>query len=332
MGNPINAGCPYQTEDGLNDRNRFPHGHLFIGEIENGIRYPFGVYTKAESDAKYAAKKTEDDLADLADVVETKAAQSDLDSLADSVATKAAQSDLTDLTAVVATKAAQSEVTEISADVLTKASQDDLNSLSAVVDTKASEAEAVAIRARLDALEYVGIDISTFVAVPNVCEFGSSNVIDLAWTTNKPATEQDIDGTPVTGSSKQFQNVTTAQTYTLTVTDGRSTDSKNVSIKFENQIYYGAADDLTNVTNLSRVLSDNPERTITVNAGAGKYIIYAIPARLGDVAFFVGGFEGGFEDAVEQVLTNASGYQEAYKVYRSTNAGLGETTIEVREV
>ena len=35
MGNPIFGGCPYQAEDGFNDRNRFPNGHLFVGEIEN---------------------------------------------------------------------------------------------------------------------------------------------------------------------------------------------------------------------------------------------------------------------------------------------------------
>ena len=77
MGNPIMGGCPYQCEDGFNDRNRFPHGHMFVGEIENGKRYPFGVYTKEESDALYAVKQTEDDLADLADVVSQKADESE---------------------------------------------------------------------------------------------------------------------------------------------------------------------------------------------------------------------------------------------------------------
>ena len=101
---------------------------------------------------------------------------------------------------------------------------------------------------------------------------------------------------------------------------------------FANRVYYGAAADLSNVTALTGILSNDPERTITVDAGAGEYIIYAIPARLGDVTFFVSGFEGGFEDPVEQTLVNSSGYQEVYKVYRSTNAGLGETTVDVREV
>lgn len=276
-------GCPYQVEDGYNDRNRFPHGHMFVGEIENGKRYPYDTYSKAEEDERFAVKQTEADLAALSDVVDTKASQADLD-------------DLTD-----------------------------------VVSTKASEAECIDIRARLDALEYVDMKINTFTASPSVCEFGSTNTINLAWSLNKAATSQNINGMAVTGNSKSFDAVTTAMTYTLNVSDGHTNASKSVSVGFANQIYYGVSEDLSNVTSLSKVLSNNPERTITVNAGAGKYIVYAIPARLGDVTFFVGGFEGGFENPVEQMLVNASGYQELYKVYRSTNANLGETTVEIKE-
>ena len=100
---------------------------------------------------------------------------------------------------------------------------------------------------------------------------------------------------------------------------------------FANNIYYGAASDLTAVTTLASVLSNTKARTIDVNAGAGQYIIYALPVRLGTVEFFVSGFEGGFEPPARQQLTNASGYTEAYYVYRSTNANLGRTIVEVRE-
>jgi len=283
MGNPMFGGCPYQVEDGYNDRNRFPHGHMFVGEIENGKRYPYDTYSKAEEDERFAVKQTEADLAALSDVVDTKASQAALD-------------DLTD-----------------------------------VVSTKASEAECVDIRARLDALEYVDIKINTFTASPTICELGSSNTINLAWTINKAATQQNINGMAVSGNSKAFTSVTTNMTYTLNVTDGQTDASKSVSVSFANQIYYGAASDIEDVTSLSKVLSNNPARTITVDAGSGEYIVYAIPARLGDVAFYVGGFEGGFEEPVDQILTNASGYQELYKIYRSTNSGLGETTVEIKE-
>ncbi|MBP0976452.1 MAG: hypothetical protein J6P20_10370 [Oscillospiraceae bacterium] len=270
--------CPYQAEDGFNDRNRFPHGHLFVGEIENGKRYPFGVYTKEEADDRFAAKETE----------------ANLEALAQSVSTS-------------------------------------LNDLTDIVNSKASEAEAEAIRARLDALEYVDIKINSFIATPSLCEIGSTQTISLSWSLNKSATSQTIDGVPVTGSSKQFANVSSSKTYTLNVADGKTSATKTASVAFANRIYYGAASDLTEVTQLGNVLSNDKKRTFTVDARAGEYIVYAIPARLGAVTFFVGGFEGGFEEPVEQVLTNASGYQEPYNVYRSTNANLGETTVEVRE-
>jgi hypothetical protein len=252
----------------MNTRNRFNPENRFIGDIEDGKRYPFGVYTKEESDAKYAVKQTEADLAAL---------------------------------------------TETVAD-------------------KANESECVDIRARLDALEYKDIKINSFTAAPALSELGSLQTVTLSWNLNKQATSQNINGAPVEGSSKQFTDVTSNQTYTLNVTDGQTNASKTVNVSFANRIYYGAAADLTSVTELSSVLSNNPARTITVDAGAGEYIIYAIPARLGDVAFYVGGFEGGFEDPVEQILSNTSGYVETYKFYRSTNAGLGETAVDIREV
>ena len=266
----------------MDSRNRFNPGNHYVGDIEDGKRYPFGVYTKEESDERYAVKKTEEDL--------------------------------TALTAVVGTKAAQADV----------------DSLSATVANKADEQECVDIRARLDALEYKDIKINTFTASPSNCEMGSSQTITLAWSLNKTATSQNINGSPVTGNSKQYTGVTSSQTYTLNVSDGQTSASKSASVSFANQIYYGAAANLDSVTSLTKVLSNTKSRTITVDAGAGQYIIYAIPARLGDVTFYVSGFEGGFESPVEKTLTNASGYSETYKVYRSTNANLGSTTVEIR--
>lgn len=240
--------CP----DWNDDKNRFQPENRFVGDIEDGKRYPFDVYKKAEADERFAVKQTETDLQ--------------------------------------------------------------------------------ALTARVDALEYKSIAINSFSAAPPVSEMGSSQTITLAWSLNKTATSQNINGAPVTGNSKQYTGVTTGTTYTLNVSDGQTSASRSVSVSFANRIYYGAASDLTTVTSLSSVLSNDPERTITIDAGADEYIIYAIPARLGDVTFFVSGFEGGFEDPVEQMLTNNSGYQETYKVYRSTRSGLGETTVEIREV
>lgn len=193
-----------------------------------------------------------------------------------------------------------------------------------------AEIDIISIKQRLDDLEYSDIKINNFSATPPISEMGSSQTITLAWTLNKTATNQTIDGLPVTGNTVQYTGVTNGKTYTLNVTDGKTSASKSASISFANQIYYGAAANLDNVTLLTKILSNSKERTITVNAGVGQYIIYAIPARLGNVTFYVSGFEGGFESPVEKTLTNASGYSETYKVYRSTNANLGSTTVEIR--
>lgn len=251
----------------MDSRNRFNPGNHYVGDIEDGKRYPFGVYTKEESDERYAVKATEEQVA----------------------------------------------------------------ALQATVAGKADEQECVNIRARLDALEYKSIQINSFSAAPPVLEIGSSQTITLAWTLNKQATSQNINGSPVTGNSKRFTDVTTPTTYMLSVSDGKTSASRSVSVSFANQIYYGAAENLDEVTALSKILSNDPERVITVDARANDYIIYAIPARLGTVKFFVGGFEGGFEEAVEQQLVNSSGYIELYKVYRSTNTNLGETVVEIKE-
>lgn len=292
-------------------KNRFNPENRFIGDIENGKRYPFGVYTKDESDARYAPKTVETTVAELSAAV----------------AGKASQADLTALSATVeqglAGKANASDVSELANAVRV---------LAEAVSTKANESECVDIRARLDALETDSIRISSFTANSTTFEKGSTATVMLSWLLNKAATTEKINNTTVTGTSATYTGVSANTTYTLEVTDGNTSDSKSLSVAFVNRIFYGVAADLTTVTTLNNVLSDDIRRTFTTTAGTGQYIIYAYPARLGNCQFIVGGFEGGFDEAVELTLTNGSGYSEVYKVFKSTNANLGTTTVEVREV
>ena len=185
------------------------------------------------------------------------------------------------------------------------------------------------VLARLDALEYVDVKINSFTASPTLCEMGSNNSISLSWSLSKVA-NLTLNGSAVTGTSYVDANVTSAKTYTLVASDGQTSDSESVSVSFANQIYYGAAANTSSVTTLSgKTLSNTKGRTITVNAGSGQYIIYALPKRLGTVTCKVNGFDGGFSSPEEKNLTNASGYTEVYYVYKSTNANLGNTTVVV---
>ena len=76
-------------------------------------------------------------------------------------------------------------------------------------------------------------------------------------------------------------------------------------------------------------VSNTKGRIVTVTAGAGEYIVYALPTRLGTVTFKVGGFEGGFLDPETLSVTNSNGYTENYYVYRSSSSSLGVTELTV---
>ncbi len=186
------------------------------------------------------------------------------------------------------------------------------------------------LEARVDELEYQPIKIDTFTASPAQVERGGSNTVTLKWSTNKTAKTVTVNGEAVTGNQKVV-TVDTTTVFTLAVSDGKTSATKNITVVAANQIYYGASANFDNVTSLAKVLSDDKKRTINVNAGQGEYIIYAYPSRLGNCSFWVEQFEGGFEPAIERELTNSSGYSEMYKLYRSTNPNLGATTVEIKE-
>lgn len=139
MGNSIlGAGCPYQTDDCLNDRNRFQPDHLFVGEIENGKRYPLGVYTKEESDARFAPIGIETDIDRLETEIAGKAPAS-------------IQNEITRIDTELTTKADVSDVDELETEIDGKASQEALDTLANRVSTKA-DASALAGKADVTAL------------------------------------------------------------------------------------------------------------------------------------------------------------------------------------
>ena len=104
----------------------------------------------------------------------------------------------------------------------------------------------------------------------------------------------------------------------------------------QNFIYWGITTtisgfDEADIEGLSdKIASNTKGRTITPTVGVGEYVLYAFPERLGTVTFSVDGFSGGFQAPEENiVVVNDAGFQEEYKVYRSTNSNLGTPSIVV---
>lgn len=111
--------------------------------------------------------------------------------------------------------------------------------------------------------------------------------------------------------------------------EGTSQCVMYVKLNVYNNIYYGVGGATFGQSQMIALLSNTKARTVTVNAGSGLYIWYAVPKRLGECKFTVGGFSGGFELMGIQSLTNANGYREDYYLYRSQIAGLGQTTVVI---
>lgn len=202
---------------------------------------------------------------------------------------------------------------------------------------------------RLDALEYKEIKISSFGHNQGTKERGEivTNPT-LTWSLNKTPKSLKIDGediTPLTATSKSYTGLSikwdSGKTWTLTVTDtdpsgATVTKTATTSITFANWIYYGVLNSTTiteaQIEGLSgSVLSNSKSREVTYSAGAGEYLWYCLPDRLGACSFVDKGtgFAAALDDLGTIEVTNGSGYKENYRIYRSTFAGLGDLTIKI---
>lgn len=177
-------------------------------------------------------------------------------------------------------------------------------------------------------------------------EIGSTvDDVTLSWDWNKVPASLTLDGEEVAkvdgAYPKQLKltglGLKANKTWTLVATDARGARStKTTSATFQFKAYWGvgagdAAVDSAFLLGLEgSALTGTKARDFTVTAGAGQHIYYAIPSSLGAPTFFVGGFEGGFSKVKTLEHTNASGGKASYDVYKSTNAGLGRTTVTAK--
>ena len=181
-------------------------------------------------------------------------------------------------------------------------------------------------------------DISSISVAPNISQMGSTVSPKLTWNyTHSTIKAQTINNEAIEGTlrTKTFTGVTTTTTYTLAATSNSDVKkSKSATITFANGVYYGKSTtstyDSALISGLTKQLSNSKGRTITVNAGAGEYIFYCIPSRLGACSFNVGGFDGGFSKVATIEFTNSDSYAENYDIYKSDNANLGNTNVTIK--
>ena len=196
---------------------------------------------------------------------------------------------------------------------------------------------------------YKAMSINSFSNNSGTLEIGSSlSSSTFSWSLSKQPSKLTITANSQSSDVDKKQSgsalisftkpLTATTTFTLTATDARNTvASKQSTISFLNGKYYGVSNitdtskmDAAFVKGFTKNLVSGRTGSWSVTANAGQYIYFAIPATFGTPVFYVGGFEGGFNKVKTFDFQNSSGYTASYNIYKSTNAGLGTTTVEVR--
>lgn len=197
------------------------------------------------------------------------------------------------------------------------------------------------VKDALDKILYVEPVITEFRNNIGTVEIGSIiDTVELTWSINKDVISQSLTNVEsldpsVRNYSFTGLNLTNNKQWTLTIDDGQNTANKTTGVYFKNGRYWGVSSSTVYDNSLiqsfaGKELIESINTTFTVTAGPGEHIYYAYPARLGEATFYVGGFEGGFDLVATIDFTNSNGYTEPYRIYKSQNANLGTTTVEVR--
>lgn len=215
--------------------------------------------------------------------------------------------------------------------------------------------EIVKLSAAVDELMYKPVTISslslsltssgtggTFTKSP--VELGTTvTSVTLTWATNKESLQTaTIDGVSVDTSktSHTFSglDLKSTKTYTLAVSDGKTSASKSSTITFCNRIYSGAAANPTTVNSTfvtglatKSLSTSRTNNGVNYTASENQYLWYCVPTRLGECSFIdvETGLGAGLSLVSTIDVTNGSGYTEPYYVYRSDYSGLGSLTVKV---
>ena len=135
----------------------------------------------------------------------------------------------------------------------------------------------------------------------------------------------------------------TTMTWTISVTDERDyTATQTVNAFWCNRYYYGVGAAITNlatvntrakldslITGGNKLARNKAGLSLSLAPHANEYMFYMQPKSWTNPTFKIGGFEGGMDLLGEFNFTNANGYTTTYKLWQSTNANLGATTLVI---
>lgn len=176
----------------------------------------------------------------------------------------------------------------------------------------------------------------------SVLEYNSQVSINssLSWQVEKrtnPITSINVAGFAIepTGENQngnQAVNITCNQTntFSIVVSDGILSDTKQAKVYFRHGYYWGAMADVSNISDADimalngagvgtgKVLDINRQKAFNGIDGAGDYLVFAFPQSWGNPTFIINGLtNSAFTKVRNDNFVNALGYSEPYQVWTS---------------
>lgn len=190
---------------------------------------------------------------------------------------------------------------------------------------------------------YVKPAITSFTVTPSTTTYEVGQKVDsltFNWTVNKDITTQELTDCTVTVDDRTATydtELSTSKTFTLKVGDGEENASSSIAINFRNKAYWGSAAakdayDSAFILGLSKsAFATAVKGTYDITVGAGQYGFLCVPSSFTKISsWYIGGFEVDLVDEGTISFTNASGGVGTYRIYRTTQPGLGSIKIDVK--
>ena len=221
-------------------------------------------------------------------------------------------------------------------------------------DLAATNAQVQSLLDRVNALEYVAMEIKLFTATVLSTSNGTAipykgdtvTSVYLSWDLSKNPNTLTLNGSTLNTSSRTYTDTTTftkdsSKTWILSAKDEKATIQKTVGpVTFYNAIHYGVADASASynssfIKGLSKkdkssYAGDKPDIS-GVTGVAGKYLFYCAPSDY-ECSFIDN--DTGLAFAMEKAATNVTytngTYSAAYTIYKSINSIVGNISVMVK--
>lgn len=195
----------------------------------------------------------------------------------------------------------------------------------------------------IEKMFYIKPAITSFTVTPSTTTYEVGQKVEsltFNWTVNKDITTQELTDCIVTVDDRTATydtELSTSKTFTLKVGDGEEKATSSIAINFRNKAYYGSAAkrdayDSAFILGLSKsAFATAVKGTYDITVGADEYGFLCVPSSFTKISsWYIGGFEVDLVDEGTISFTNASGGVVTYRIYRTSQSGLGSIKIEVK--